>query len=142
MRIISQELRAWEQEEYGDLRDLEVEGICCWFCGEQIGGTDYAETTMDVDGMAMWVPVCDHCDPPPPPPEPEPADALAPAIWAMEIGLEGLFASPQAPMTLATAKRPRMERVRLNMGGTPSRRDDSSLALRRPLAESAEKLDA
>lgn len=71
MHIISQELRAWEREEYGDLRDAEAEaeaeGITCWFCGETVVGQGYAETTMDVDGMIMWVAVCDDCDPPPPP---------------------------------------------------------------------------
>ena len=70
MHIISQELRAWEREEYSDLRSAEAAGITCWFCGEQIEGQDYAETTVDVDGMTMWVPVCDTCDPPPPPPTP------------------------------------------------------------------------
>lgn len=75
MRIISQELRAWEREEYGDLRDAEAEATACWFCGESIEGQGYSETTVDIDGMPMWVPVCDSCDLPPPPEPPTPISA-------------------------------------------------------------------
>jgi hypothetical protein len=64
MHIISQETRAWEREEYGDLRDPDLEGVHCWFCGEKVEDQAYAETTVDVDGLTMWVPVCDACDPP------------------------------------------------------------------------------
>jgi hypothetical protein len=75
MHIIAQELMAWEREEYSDLRDSDLEGVLCWFCGEQTEEDTYAETTVDVDGMLMWVPVCDNCDPPPPPPTPTPIAA-------------------------------------------------------------------
>ena len=77
MRIISQsqELGAWEKEEYSDLRDSDLVGVRCWFCGEQIEGISYAETAVDLDGMLMWVPVCDSCDPPPPPEPPTPIAA-------------------------------------------------------------------
>ncbi|MBF6614156.1 MAG: hypothetical protein IVW55_13600, partial [Chloroflexi bacterium] len=56
--------------EYSDLRDSDLQGVRCWFCREQIEGKAYAETTVATDGMLMWVPLCDNCDPPPPPPEP------------------------------------------------------------------------
>ncbi len=79
MQIISQETRAWEREEYGDLRDPDFEGVHCWFCGERIEEQAYAETTLDVDGIAMWVPVCDKCDPPPPPPVPMAGRLACPA---------------------------------------------------------------
>src|SRR5436190_14073910 len=91
MHIISQEVRAWEREEYSDLRDAEAEGITCWFCGERIEGQGYAETTVDVDGMPMWVPVCDNCDPPPPPPTPTP--------------MAGRLACPICSETLAPPRR-------------------------------------
>ncbi len=29
----SQEQRAWESEEYGDLQDQDLEGVHCWYCG-------------------------------------------------------------------------------------------------------------
>lgn len=72
MRIISQELRAWEREEYGDLRDSDLEGLRCWYCGEIVDQESYSEAAEDVEGMLMWVPVCDSCDPPPPPDPPWP----------------------------------------------------------------------
>jgi hypothetical protein len=116
VRIISQELRAWEREEYSDLRDSDLEDMRCWFCGEQVEDAGYAETIVDVDGMLMWVPACDNCDPPQPPPTPIAArlacpicsETLAPprrhscggaADGQMHIGVASLAVSATATVT-------------------------------------------
>lgn len=78
MFSISQELRAWEREEYGDLRDPELEGPHCWYCAECIVEGSHAEVVVDVDGMTMLIPVCDNCDPPVPPPTPMAARLACP----------------------------------------------------------------
>lgn len=65
---ISQETKAWEREEYGDLADVEAQGTYCWFCGERLEDVNHAETTVVVDDRLMWVPVCDNCGPPTLPP--------------------------------------------------------------------------
>jgi hypothetical protein len=75
MQIISQELRAWEKEEYSDLHDPDLVGVHCWRCGEQLNDKSYSELAQDIDGMLMWVPVCDSCNPPPPPEPPTPMAA-------------------------------------------------------------------
>ena len=67
MQIISHEVRAWEREEYSDLSDPDLEGVHCWYCGERLEEENYSEAAEDVDGMLMWVPVCNGCDPQPPP---------------------------------------------------------------------------
>lgn len=67
MFSISQEQRAWENEEYGDLSDPEMEGPHCWYCAESLINGSHVEVVLDVDGMTMLVPVCDYCGGPPPP---------------------------------------------------------------------------